>query len=135
VQMNRGTSVLRSFLDHPARPVGTLRYHELQGFLSTIASAPELVRPSEWLPIVFGDHEAGYKSLEQAEAVLGELMALYNVLNDEVGEGSRIATGRLRLSHGDPCKPRERRACCRMVARIPARPSVARGILGGVRSR
>jgi uncharacterized protein len=86
VQMNSGTLVLRSFLEHPARPAGTLRYHELQGFLFTIASAPELVRPSEWLPIVFGDHDAGYKSLEEAEAVLGELMALYNVLNDEVGE-------------------------------------------------
>jgi uncharacterized protein len=78
--------VLKSFLDHPARPTGTLRYHELQGFLFTIASAPELVQPSEWLPIVFGDHDAGYKSLEEAEAVLGELMALYNLVNDEVGE-------------------------------------------------
>jgi hypothetical protein len=38
------------------------------------------------LPIVFGDHDAGYKSLEEAEAVLGELMALYSVLNDEVRE-------------------------------------------------
>ena len=44
----------------------------------TIASAPELVRPSEWMPIVFGDHEAGYDSLDEAEAVLGELMAVYN---------------------------------------------------------
>jgi uncharacterized protein len=80
------TSVLRSFLDHPARPGGTLRYHELQGFLFTVASAPELVRPSEWMPIVFGEHEAGYESLEEAEAVLGELMALYNSINNEVGE-------------------------------------------------
>jgi yecA family protein len=47
--------VLRSFLDHPARSAGTLRYHELQGFLFTIASAPDLVRPSEWMPIVFGE--------------------------------------------------------------------------------
>jgi uncharacterized protein len=78
--------MLRSFLDHPARPAGTLRYHELQGFLFTIASAPELVRPSEWMPIVFGDHEAGYESLAEAKAVLGELMALYNSINEAVGE-------------------------------------------------
>ena len=35
---------------------------------------------------MFGDHDAGYKSLEEAKAVQGELMALYNVLDDEVGE-------------------------------------------------
>src|SRR5580692_7343581 len=81
-----GTSRLRSFLEHPGRPPGTLRYHELQGFLFTIASAPELVRPSEWLPIVFDDHEAGYASLDEAESVLGELMALYNSINEAVGK-------------------------------------------------
>ena len=81
-----GDPRLRSFFEHPARPAGTLRYHELQGFLFTIASAPELVRPSEWMPIVFGDHEAGYDSLDEAEAVLGELMALYNSINEAVGE-------------------------------------------------
>ena len=34
---------LQAFLDHPSRPEGTFRYHELQGFLFTIVSAPELV--------------------------------------------------------------------------------------------
>jgi uncharacterized protein len=81
-----GTPRLRSFLEHPTRPVGTLRYHELQGFLFTVASAPELVRPSEWMPIVFGDHEAGYASLDEAETVLEELMSLYNSINEAVGE-------------------------------------------------
>src|SRR5882672_1328681 len=82
--------MLRSFLDHPARPAGTLRYHELQGFLFTIASAPGLVRPSEWMPMVFGEHEAGYESLAEAKAVLGELMALYNSINNEVCD-NRVA--------------------------------------------
>jgi uncharacterized protein len=77
-------NALRPFLEHPNRPPGTLRYHELQGFLFAIACAPELVRPSEWMPIVFGEHEAGYESLEEAQAVLGELMALYNSVNTAV---------------------------------------------------
>ena len=42
---------LRIFLEHPARPADTLTYHELQGFLFAVVSAPELVRPSEWLPL------------------------------------------------------------------------------------
>ena len=74
-------NTLRPFLEHPARPLGTLRYHELQGFLFAIASAPELVAPSEWIPMVFGEHEAGYENLAEAKAVLGELMALYNSVN------------------------------------------------------
>jgi yecA family protein len=62
-------NALRLFLEHPDRPPGTLRYHELQGFLFAIASAPELVPPSEWMPMVFGGHEAGYESLTEAKAV------------------------------------------------------------------
>lgn len=73
--------MLASFLEHPDRPEGTLHYHQLQGFLFAVVSCPEPVRPSEWLPIVFGEGSAGYKTLEEAEAVLGELMTLYNAIN------------------------------------------------------
>ena len=45
---------LRAFLEHPSRPAGTLTYHELQGFLFTVGSAPEMVPSSDWLPIIFG---------------------------------------------------------------------------------
>ena len=72
---------LKPFLDDPDRPAGTLRYHELQGFLFTVASAPELVPPSEWLPIIFGEADAGYASLDQAHEILGQIMALYNTIN------------------------------------------------------
>ncbi len=40
-------SALQVFLEHPARPAGTLGYHELQGFLFTVVSAPEMVPPSQ----------------------------------------------------------------------------------------
>ena len=76
--------VLRAFLADPRRPPGTLTYHELQGFLFAVACAPELAKPSEWLPIVFDGHDAGYGTLEEAREVLGELMALYNAVNAAV---------------------------------------------------
>jgi hypothetical protein len=46
---NRQTdrTALAAFLADPERPVGTLTYHELQGFLFAVAAAPELVPPSE----------------------------------------------------------------------------------------
>jgi uncharacterized protein len=77
-------SVLRIFLEHSDRPSGTLRYHELQGFVFALASAPELVPPSEWMPMILGEREAGYQTLAEAQAVLSELMGLYNSVNAAV---------------------------------------------------
>ena len=79
-------STLRAFLEDASRPPDTLTYHELQGFLFAVASAPELVKPSEWMPIVFGEQESGYANLEEARAVIGELMDLYNSVNAVVFE-------------------------------------------------
>ena len=77
-------SGLARFLEHPSRPPETLRYHELQGFLFVIASAPETVLPSEWLPEVFGGHEAEFESVEESETILFELTTHYNAINASV---------------------------------------------------
>jgi uncharacterized protein len=79
-------SPLRAFLADPRRPADTLKYHELQGFLFAVACAPELIKPSEWMPVVFGQREAEYESLEEARTIIGELMALYNLVNAAVFE-------------------------------------------------
>ena len=71
-------SALQAFLAHPSRPAGTLRYHELQGFLFTVASAPEVIPLSDWLPIIFGDREVDYASRDEAQEILGQIMVLYN---------------------------------------------------------
>lgn len=79
---------LKAFLADPVRPEGTFRYHELQGFLFALASAPHLVPPSEWLPEIFDGAEAEYASREEAEAILGAIMALYNEITSGVFDGS-----------------------------------------------
>lgn len=43
-----------------------------------------MVRPSEWMPLIFGGADAGFESLEEAQAILPELMALYNAINASV---------------------------------------------------
>ena len=78
------TATLRVFLGDPRHPADALPYHELQGFLFAVVSAPELVRPSEWMPIVFGDQPAEYASLEEAREVTAALMAVYNSINATV---------------------------------------------------
>ena len=77
-------SALQAFLEHPSRPTGTLTHHELQRFLFTVVSAPELIQPSEWLPIIFAEEEAGYSNLDEANEILGQIMALYNTVNAAV---------------------------------------------------
>ena len=77
-------SALQAFLADAARPADTLRYHELQGFLFAVASAPEPILPSEWQPLIFGDKEVDYASLDEAQEILGQIMALYNTVNAAV---------------------------------------------------
>ena len=83
-------SALQAFLADPARPADTLRYHELQGFLFAVASAPELILPSEWQPIIFADQEVVYASLDEAQEILGQITALYNAINAAVIDGPTL---------------------------------------------
>ncbi len=71
-------TLLTEFLESPLRPDGTLKFHELQGFLFAITCSPELIRPSEWVPLIFNEQDAAYASMEEAESVMSSLMALYN---------------------------------------------------------
>lgn len=82
------TGRLKAFLVDPARAEGTLRYHEAQGFIFAIASAPDIVMPSEWMPLIFGGEEPEYASLAEVKAVVGGLMAMYNDTNAAVLSGS-----------------------------------------------
>ena len=69
---------LRTYLSSPQRPMGTMTYPQLAGFLFSLANAPELIPPSEWIPMAFNDQDAGYETQGEAEQVLQAMMALYN---------------------------------------------------------
>ncbi len=77
---------LRRFLAAPERPEGTFSYPAVAGFLFAICCSPELVQPSEWLPLVFNDQPGAYRDMEEAQQVLSDLMALYNSINRGVFE-------------------------------------------------
>ena len=55
-----------------------MTYPQLAGFLFSMANAPELIPPSEWIPMAFNDQDAGYETQGEAEQVLQAMMALYN---------------------------------------------------------
>jgi uncharacterized protein len=84
---NAQAALLARFLSSPQRPNDTLTYPQLAGFLFCLANGPELIPPSEWIPMVFNDQEAQYETKDEAEQVLQSMMALYNHCCREGMEG------------------------------------------------
>ena len=105
-------SALQAFLADPARPAATLRYHALQGFLFTVASAPELILPSEWQPIIFGDQEVEYASLDEAQEILGRSNA--TALAERDAEAPELART-TKVGRNEPCpcgSGKKYKKCC-----------------------
>ena len=69
---------LDEFLMSEASPENCLQLSDLDGFLTGIAIGPELLLPSEWLPVVWGDDEPVFENAEQAQTVIGAIMSRYN---------------------------------------------------------
>jgi uncharacterized protein len=72
---------LSRFLSAPERPEGTMSYCELAGFLFAVACSPELIPPSEWLPLVFNEKEGNFATPDEAQEFFSAVMALHNVVN------------------------------------------------------
>ena len=81
-------SGLTAFLCSSNRPNESLSFHELQGFLFAIASSPETIPPSEWMPVISGDEDLSFEDESEAQQVLNWIMTLYNEVNSSVLERS-----------------------------------------------
>jgi uncharacterized protein len=79
---------LQRFLAMPGNPDGTMTYPELAGFLFAVCCAPELIMPSEWLPLVFNDGEPMYATEAEANTIVESMMALYSHVNEGVVAGT-----------------------------------------------
>ncbi|MGB5166279.1 MAG: UPF0149 family protein [Woeseiaceae bacterium] len=79
---------LTQFLADPSRPEGTLRFHEVQGFLFAVACSPELIPPSAWMPAISDEEDIGFRDEAEAQRIMGLVIALYNGINDSVFERS-----------------------------------------------
>ena len=49
-------------------------FHVLQGFLFAVASCPEMVQPSDWLPIISDDEDIGFNDQSEAQHILNLIM-------------------------------------------------------------
>jgi uncharacterized protein len=51
---------------------------DLDGFLTDIVVGPELILPSEWLPVIWGGDEPEFEAEAEMRTVLGTIMGRYN---------------------------------------------------------
>jgi uncharacterized protein len=73
---------LDRFLMSNRSPPDSMMLSELDGFLTGLAIGP-MVRPSEWLPLIWGSDAPEFADLDEANAILAHIMARYN---DIIGE-------------------------------------------------
>ena len=69
---------LRKLLDLSISPEMTMSYDELRGYIYGIAITPDVIDPSEWVPVIFGDEKPDYDSDEQVRDLLGTLFTTMN---------------------------------------------------------
>jgi uncharacterized protein len=76
---------LEAFFGSNAVPQDCMDLEMLDGFLTAIVSGPELIQPSEWLPVVWSDSQRSVSPVfadnEQAERVLSLLLRLQNSIS------------------------------------------------------
>ena len=70
-------------LEHELLALGddAMLLEELDGFIAGLLTCPELIKPSEWLPVVWGsegEDEPAFDSLDHLNRVLGLVMEHYN---------------------------------------------------------
>jgi len=80
---------LRQCLDEArARAPDTLGLEELYGFLFAVASAPDHVLPTEWIPAIFDAEQPPFADEAQGVRFHHVVMALHNQLSREVQDAN-----------------------------------------------
>jgi uncharacterized protein len=80
---DEGYILLDAYLESDRSPPESMLISDLDGFLTAVAIGPELIKPSEWLPVVWGGEQPVFADENEADAVLGAIMNRYNeILRD-----------------------------------------------------
>lgn len=69
---------LDSYLSSDRSPSNSMRLSDLDGFLTGILCSPDLILPSEWLPVVWGATEPDAEDVDDHIWATQEVLARYN---------------------------------------------------------
>lgn len=75
---------LEAYLSSDDSPDDCMDLSELDGFLAGLIVGPEAVPPSEWLPVVWDNHDPGFADQAQADEILGAILGRYNEIADSL---------------------------------------------------
>jgi uncharacterized protein len=77
---------------------------ELDGFLAGLLVCPDLIMPSEWLPLVWGgdeDADPVFENAHQAEQLMGLVMEHYNAIGQDLQSGRYAPVFEIDTRHDD----------------------------------
>src|SRR3984893_5904369 len=81
---------LEAFLGSNVVPQDCMDLEMLDGFLTAIVSGPELIQPSEWLPVLWSDSQRSvtpvFQNNEQAERILSLVLRLQQSIRRTLAE-------------------------------------------------
>ncbi len=69
---------LHEYLMSEESPENCMGLSDLDGYLTAIVVGPELIKPSEWLPVVWGDETPEFTDDAQSAKILGAILGRYN---------------------------------------------------------
>ena len=78
---------LDDFLCGEALGDDAMMLSELDGFLAGLIVCPEMIMPSEWMPVVFGSEEPVFDSVEQAQTLSELILGHYNDIIRQLDQG------------------------------------------------
>lgn len=76
--------LLANFLAAPERPMFTMNFFQLDGYLRAIAGGPGEALFTDWMPLVFGDQAQNFASDEEAADITKALISLYTWHKEQV---------------------------------------------------
>ncbi len=98
--------ILRKLLTLATETEEALTYGEMRGFLFGLAITPDVILPSEWMPVLFGEEMFTLDSEQEGQRFLDTLMRVVNDLTRRFHEGSlRFPFDLANLGHEDELLP------------------------------
>lgn len=77
---------LDEYLTSDRSPPDCMDVSQLDGFLAGVIAGPEMVMPSEFLPVVWGGDQPEFADTAEAETVLGSILGRYNEIAESLME-------------------------------------------------